>query len=212
MQTVSGWLFKIRLWWLWLVCSLQFRWAHRPLCARFRSGVIKIGSIHLCRSCVCVYCGILTCTILLILLQPSITGTVIILAVLGIPTLILSGPWCYKKLPRAIRDILRWAMGALIALCGYLLISRELIIAVPVAVALIIFWRVYFKIRRKRKLHACDGCEELADKGICSGCHLQADGVRRYEEIATQLYLKSSQVPESCRKSKKTAFRRLTII
>ncbi len=54
---------------------------------------------------------------------------------------------------------------------------------------------VYFKIRRERRLHACDGCEELSEKRICSGCQLQADGARRYEQIATQLYLVSGQTP-----------------
>jgi hypothetical protein len=94
-------------------------------------------------------------------------------------------------------------MGAMIALCGYLFIYRELTIAVPVAAILYIFWRLYFKARRKRRLHACDGCEELANKGICSGCQFQADGVRRYEDIATRLYLASSQIPDICTKSKK---------
>ncbi|MCP4261795.1 MAG: hypothetical protein GY774_30490 [Planctomycetes bacterium] len=140
------------------------------------------------------------------LFKPPVTRAVIILVILSIPTLALSGPWCYKKLPRAIRDVLRWAMGALIALCGYLLICQELIIAVLVATVLIIFWRFYLKARLKRRFHACDGCEELSDKGVCSGCRLQANGVRRYEEIATQLYLASSQVPEICRKSKKLCF------
>ena len=203
MQVAGSWLFQIRLWWLWLVCSLQFRWAHRPLCARFRSGVIKIRSIHLCRSCICAYCGILTCAIYLILFHPPSTRAITALICLGVPTLAMSGPWCYKKLPRALRDILRWTMGAMIALCGYLLICRELIIAVPVAAVLFIFWRVYFKARRKRRLHACEGCEELSIKGICSGCRLQADGVRRYEDTATRLYLASSQVPEICVKSNK---------
>jgi hypothetical protein len=88
-------------------------------------------------------------------------------------------------------------MGVMIALCGYLLICRELIVAVPAAVVLTLFWRAYFEVRRKRRLHACDGCGELSDKGICSGCRLQAEGVRRYEEAATQLYLASGRMPQS---------------
>ncbi|MHC4228592.1 MAG: hypothetical protein ACYSWW_09865 [Planctomycetota bacterium] len=118
-----------------------------------------------------------------------------LLAGLGVPTLALSGPWCYKRLPRVVRDILRWTMGAVIAICGYLWISRELIVAIPVTIVLLVFWMAYFNVRRKRRLHACDGCEELSDKGVCSGCRLQADGVRRYEQTATQLYLASGRVP-----------------
>ena len=187
--------YKIRLWWLWLACSYRFRWAHRPLCARFRSGIIRLGGLHLCRSCVCAYGGITSCVLLLALLRPSVAAAGMALGGMGIPTLALSGPWCYKKLPRVVRDLLRLAMGAIIALCGYLLLCRELIIAVPIAIVLLIFWMGYFKVRRKQRLHACDGCEELSDKGICTGCRLQAEGVRRYEETATQLYIVSGQTP-----------------
>jgi hypothetical protein len=128
-------------------------------------------------------------------LRPSSAAAGIVLGGLGIPTLALSGPWCYKFLPRAVRDILRLSMGVTIALCGYLLFRREFVIALPAAVVLLAFWRAYFKARRRRRLHACDGCQELSDQGICAGCQLQAEGVRRYEEAATQLYLASGQTP-----------------
>ncbi len=195
MRTPGICAYRIRLWWLWLVCSYRFRWAHRPLCRRFQSGVIRVAGVHLCRSCVCAYCGILLSALSLAYLRPSVATAGAALAGLGIPTLALSGPWCYKSMPRAAQDYLRLAMGAVMALCGYLLIRRELMIAVPAAVVLLVFWRAYFKVRRRRRLHACDGCEELSDKAICSGCRLQADGVRRYEQAATQLYLASGQAP-----------------
>ncbi|MHC4074067.1 MAG: hypothetical protein ACYTGS_18885, partial [Planctomycetota bacterium] len=70
-----------------------------------------------------------------------------LLAGLGVPTLALSGPWCYKRLPRVVRDILRWTMGAVIAICGYLWISRELIVAIPVTIVLLVFWMAYFNVR-----------------------------------------------------------------
>ncbi|UCE49686.1 MAG: hypothetical protein JSW47_05970 [Phycisphaerales bacterium] len=132
----------------------------------------------------------------LALLRPSVTAAAITLGGLGIPTLVLSGPWCYKRLPRAAQDLLRLAMGVVVALCGYLLLCREFKIAVPIAAVLFVFWRIYFAVRRQRRLHACDGCEELSDKGVCSGCRVQADGMRRYEETATQLYLASGQTPK----------------
>ncbi len=195
MQALGMCAYKVRLWWLWLACSFRFRWAHRPLCSRFRSGIVRTGGIHLCRSCLCAYCGILACALSLVLLRPSVTQVGMVLAGIGTPTLALSGPWCYTKFPRAARDVLRLTMGAVIALCGYLLLCRELMVAVPVAVVLFVFWRAYFRVRRAQRLRACDGCEELSDKGICSGCRLQTDGARRYEQIATQLYLASGQTP-----------------
>ncbi len=202
MRVLGTYAYRARLWWLWLVCSYRFRWAHRPLCSRFHSGVIRVGGVHLCRSCVCVYCGILLSALSLAFLRPSVATSSVALAGLGIPTLALSGPWCYRSMPRAVRDLLRLAMGAVIVLCGYLLLHGEFVTAVPAAIVLFAFWRAYFKVRRRRRLHACDGCEELSDKAVCTGCRLQADGVRRYEEIATQLYLASGQAPDLSRSTR----------
>ena len=192
----ARWAFRVRLWWLWLVCSFRFRWAHRPLCGRFRGDVVRVGGVHLCRSCVCAYCGMIICGVLLAALQPAVTTTGLSLAVVGMVTLVMSGPWCYKTLPRLVRDVLRWAMGAVIAMVGYLFACGELIIAAPAAAVLWVFWRVYLQKRRGRRLRACEGCEELEVRGVCSGCQVQAEGVRRYEEAATRLYLASGRVPE----------------
>lgn len=194
-RAVGTFAYRIRLWWLWLVCSHRFRWAHRPLCARFRSGIVKVGGVHVCRSCLCAYCGIIVCVLSAMALRPSVTLTSIILAGLAVPTLALSGPWCYGKLPRTLRDVLRLAMGVVMALCGYLLFCGQLVVAAAVAAVLFVFWRAYLRARRTRRLHACDGCEELSDEKICSGCRVQADGARRYERIATQLYLASGRTP-----------------
>ena len=196
---MNSMIYKIKLWWLWLACSFRFRWAHRPLCERFRPGVIKIGGVYLCRSCVCVYCGIFICGLSLVLLHPSFAKAIVLLAGLGVPTLVLSGPWYYKNLPRVIQDFLRLSMGAMIALCVYLLICRELLITAAIMIVLFVFWKVYLRARIKRRLHACDGCVELSDNKICTGCALQAESMRRYEEIATQLYLKSGQIPDIAR-------------
>jgi len=195
-RIIANWMYRARLWWLWLVCSFRFRWAHRPLCEHFRADVIRVRGVYLCRSCACAYCGILTCGIFLALARPTVTEAGIALACTSIVTLALSSPCCYKKLPRAARDALRWAMGTLIAIVGYLFVCRELIIALPASAVLWIFWRVYFRARRQRRLHACDQCEELAARGVCTGCQIQADGVRRYEEAATRLYLAAGRVPE----------------
>ena len=200
MRGVIGVVYKVRLWWLWVVCSYRFRWAHRPICGRFRSGVVKVGSVYLCRSCLCAYCGILVCGVLLMVLRPPAAKAAVALAGLGASVLGLSGPWCYKKWPRGMRDVLRLAMGAVISLCAYLLVCGELIVALAGGGVLLAFWRVYFRMRRRRRLSACDGCEELSAKGVCSGCRLPADGMRRYEEIATGLYLASGRMPDICRR------------
>ena len=74
---------------------------------RFREDVISVGAVHLCRSCICAYCGLLICGIFLAAARPPVTATCLTLAATALATLALSGPWCYKRLPRIVRDTLR---------------------------------------------------------------------------------------------------------
>ena len=54
----SDFAFRLRLKWMWLRHTHPFNWAHKPLCSRFQSGVLQIGKLHVCRSCLFAYCGI----------------------------------------------------------------------------------------------------------------------------------------------------------
>ena len=49
---------RLRMKGLWLKHAYTFLWAHKPLCDKFAGDVLKLGPIHLCRSCVCAYGGI----------------------------------------------------------------------------------------------------------------------------------------------------------
>ena len=187
---------SLRMKGLWLKHAFKFHWAHKPLCDRFAIDVLKIGPVHLCRSCVSAYGGIAS-GVLLALLAPLPDGALptLFLAVLA-GVLTLSAPPLYKRLPRVVRDLLRFTSGALIPLSLYICIRSSVWVGAIGLAALFAFWLVYFRVRKERQLKACDGCAELGEKSICSGFAMQAAQVRKYEEEATNLLIGTGYVPE----------------
>lgn len=51
---------RVYLDWLALCHSYTYRFAHKPLCSRFRSDVLNVGGIFLCRSCTMIWLGLFT--------------------------------------------------------------------------------------------------------------------------------------------------------
>jgi hypothetical protein len=183
----------VRLRILWLRHSYRFRWAHRPLCSRFSDGVVRFGQVHLCRSCVCAYCGIVLCAIACLFLNVVRESAVPLLVCLMVPTLGFSMPRLYKRCSRRVRDLLRYSMGCCISLCICVMLKGNAVVSGLCVSILLIFWRIYFVMRRNRKAQACNACPELGR--ICTGCRIQADAVRAYEAEATHLLLASGRKP-----------------
>jgi hypothetical protein len=186
---------NLRLWFLWMRHSYPFRWAHRPLCSNFSDDILRIGHVHLCRSCLCAYCGMVLCAISWLFFGAVRESSLTLLICLMVPTIGLSTPQFYKQCPRLLRDLLRFSMGCCITLCVCVILSRSMLIGVTCGGILLLFWRIYFLVRRKRKAQACTGCGELGRRRICTGCRLQADAVRAYETRATNLLLASGKNP-----------------
>ncbi|MCP4548192.1 MAG: hypothetical protein GY835_17140 [bacterium] len=186
---------RIRLQMLWLKHSWRFNWAHKPLCSRFAQDVLILGDIHLCRSCVCAWLGI----IVGIVLSVPPAGRAIpaggpLLGLL-IPLLTLSAPGIYKRLPRGLRDILRFLAGALPPLSLAVALDGSSWIGAASLTTLLLFWRIYFHLRSDRKLRACAGCPQLDAESICDGFTLQATGARDYEQEASELVMRSGFRP-----------------
>lgn len=178
---------------LWLRHAYSFLWAHHPLCERFREDVFQIGRVHLCRSCAAAYLGMATGVILLA--TTSLLSTPTLPMVLAIPTVVLSHPRFYKRMPRLLRDLLRTSMGLLIVACGGLFLSGCYFTGAVLSVVLFAFWRFYFRLRHARRLAACNGCPELNGDGVCSGFARQAESVRTYERKATEMLYRSTPLP-----------------
>jgi len=188
---------RLQLKLLWLRHSYPFRWAHKPLCDRFEHDVLRVGHVHICRSCTCAYLG-MALVIAAALAGFLPTGSVFAAILLPVMLVTLAGshPRFYWRFPRGARDVLRLGAGASIALTATALLRGEWILSSVAIVALSLSWRHYKKKRGGRKSQACDGCPELgcSDK-ICSGFSQQAARIRRYEERAASI-IAGKGVPE----------------
>lgn len=190
----SNFIFNIRLKWMWLNHTHTFNWAHKPLCARFKVGVLHIGKLYLCRSCLFAYVGILMCVIAAtvyptLIVNMKLTWFLLVL----VPVIILSYPRLYKRLHRVIQDVLRLGMGVLIGFLPFLLIHSNFFCGITCIVVMGVFWRIYFHQREIRKLHACDGCPELNIPETCSGFQHQSHAIRLYEIEATDLLYRTGR-------------------
>lgn len=187
---------RLGLYWLWLRYAYPFHWAHKPLCERFHRDVLRIGGVHLCRSCTMAYLGLAGGAVLCALSWQSLDqiGAALFIT-LATLTIFLSLPTWYRRWPRPMRDILRLAMGVTIALCAYLLLSGQLLVGLLGALTLATFWKAYLVLRRSSRLNACSGCPELRDNAICSGFALQAERARCYEVAATERIVGSGYRP-----------------
>ncbi len=190
----SNLIFNIHLKWMWLRHTHTFNWAHKPLCERYRSGVLRIGRLYVCRSCLFAYSGILIGVIAALVYPTHIADLKLtrLLFVL-VPVVVSSYPRLYKKLPRFSQDILRFVMGGIIGIIPFLLIHRNFISGIICVFVMGVFWRIYFHQRKIRKLHACDGCPELDIPKICSGFQHQSEAVRLYEIEATELLYRTGR-------------------
>lgn len=180
-------LFSVKLWFLWLRHSYKFRWAHRPLCSHFSEGIIRIGNVRLCRSCVCAYCGIISCAMSCLIFSAMRELAASLLIGVMVPTIGFSMPPLYKRCSRLVRDLLRFCMGCCCSLCFFVMLIGNILTFVICASVLLLFWRIYFIIRRQRRIKACNNCVEFRQEKICTGCQLQADTIRAYETQATIL-------------------------
>lgn len=186
-------LMRLKLKLLWLRHAYTFHWAHKPLCDRFIGDVLRIGPVHLCRSCVCAYAGIAAGLFFI-----PVSAALFFTALAAV--IVFSAPPLYKRFPRILRDLLRFSSGALIPM-GIRLSAGSLWAGLAGLAVIVLFWYLYFKLRRNRKLKECNGCRELGQKGICSGFASQADHVRLYEHAATELLTASGYIPAHLRKT-----------
>lgn len=198
---------SVRIWWLWTRCSAPFRWAHKPLCRRFRHDVLRVGPFYVCRSCLFLYTGLLVVGGLGLISSHAdrLFGLPAFLALLA-PTLAGSIPRLYASLHRRSRDLLRFASGALIAMAAGMILRGQWAVGAACGLALAAFWQIYFRQRRARKRRECDGCPELDGKSVCSGYAFQANRIRAFERAATDCVnrfgpppsVRPHEVPSNC--------------
>jgi hypothetical protein len=185
---------KIVFKWLWLKHYWRFNFAHKPLCSNFHSDVIHIFGGYFCRSCTLAYTGIISSICYFLILEPT-DGHLTFYISLLLLTVLFSLPKLYKKLPRFIRDVLRFNMGFLIPHTIYIIVVSNAFVGGVAAICIFVFWRYYFHQRKKRKLSMCNGCPEYRPNHICSGFTNQVEAIKHFQEEATDWKLRNGYKP-----------------
>lgn len=187
----------MRTWWrervLWWRCFLPVVFAHKPLCESFHGHHLKIGGLHVCRSCLILYSGAAV-TLAVLAVSPGVS------AFLGLPligltatTLLLSYPPLYRRYPRALRDVLRFSLGMCGAAAAGMIVlgawQSGLIAGALLGAAKLI----YSALRSRNRDHICRQCPEFSRRGICSGFRYKSRRMRLYERGLVRYVLGASR-------------------
>lgn len=181
--------------WLWYKHMWPILWVHKPLCAGFSRDRLKVGSLHLCRSCAALWSGLLVTALLAAALAveglpPGLLPALLLL--LLAPVFFYSHPLVYAGLSRRARDGIRFGAGALLGLILVAFLSGALLLG-TLALALVLGARqLYQKVRRARAVDPCRGCSELGSSRVCTGYEPQARCFRAYEEAAALLLMRTA--------------------
>jgi hypothetical protein len=170
---------------LWLRLAWKFNWAHKPLCERFRGEVLRIGPLRVCRSCTFLYAGMIAACIAGVVRPEAVAGRPLLFAGVLVAVALLSAPPFYKQWPRPVRDVLRFAAGALIPAGFIVLVLGYVILGAAGLILMWIHWRFYLRHRRLRRARVCDGCPDLSPGAVCPGFGPQAEAARAYERAAS---------------------------
>ena len=173
--------------WLWLKWSWPFRWAHKPLCDRFRHDVLRLGRLHVCRSCVCIYSGMLAAVLTFSLAGSVVSTAWPILAAGLLASVGFSYPGWYRRWSRPVRDALRFGAGFFCVLGFLLTVDAHWPTGNGLGLLLVACWLYFFRVRGGIKSSACDGCAEVGCHSVCSGYQFQAELARGFEEEASDL-------------------------
>ncbi|PID76519.1 MAG: hypothetical protein CSB24_06215 [Deltaproteobacteria bacterium] len=182
---------------LWLKYAYTFIWAHKPLCNRYRTEVIKFHHIYFCRSCFFLYAGFIFAIICYAVFFDFVSVfCVYILFILSSLIIPLSLPSIYKKFPRIIRDILRFLLGISLILSGITVIHGHIMVFLAAVIIFLAVKKIYSQQRARRKLEICFSCPEYSEEKVCSGYSKQLVMIRKYEDEATDYLLASNYVPD----------------
>lgn len=179
-RRVRFWLWERRVWWAW---TWWFQFAHGPLCRRFRSDTLRLGRLHLCRSCTVLWAGLLLAWAVVLGFGGDGQWPLVAAGSLVVPLVTLSAPRRYAHFPRLLKDVLRLAAGVFLGLLLGLLVTPLWWVTLTALGPLVALQRVFARSRQQVKAHDCDGCPELGGPGVCSGYAQQAQAIRGYSGV-----------------------------
>lgn len=180
----------------WRNCA-AFHFAHKPLCAQFRSELLRCGPLWLCRSCCWLWLGIAAGSLTWLILSRTAPARLLAAyAILLSATMLLSLPSPYKRLPRMLRDLLRFSAGLCIALAPYIALRVSLWAGLLSILAILLFRHFYLRSSLRRRLSQCRACPASSENGeVCEGFALQRACLSRYQNEATEYLYQTGYVP-----------------
>jgi len=176
--------------------NVPYRWAHKPLCDRFHADVVRLGGLHICRSCLGAWAGLILGGATLAWMDLSATtlgwmlATALPLAVAG------SFPPLHARRGRPARDLLRVLGGCTVALTAVAALQGQVVLALTAAVLLTGFGIAWRRRRAPLRADRCAGCPELEQQGVCSGFARQADVARAHERSMEADLLRGGFAPD----------------
>lgn len=182
------------MWWLWRRCDWVYRWAHHPLCGRFREDVWRIGAVHVCRSCTLLYVSAFASAGAAWCMAGGAWAWGVLWGLMLV-VLPLSHPSLYHRQSRLARDALRCGAGVIAGLLVVMLARGEGVAGAATITLLTVVYVGYQRSRRRVLACACEGCLELDSGRICSGFRLQSERILACEPLATELVMRSGCFP-----------------
>ena len=179
----------------WWQHAWSFEWAHHPLCERFERDVLKPGKLHLCRSCTALWLGVLVGIVAVLAAGLGSIAHGWLLALVGPAVAVASWPRIHHHLPRAGKDLARFATGLLPPAAIALALGSPLVGGAVIALGVSAYFG-FARLRSRERSRRCDGCPEALAGGICSGYAVQANAVRAWEERLAADYLARRPLPD----------------
>jgi len=185
-KTLKLWLKKLQLSW-------RFKFAHHPLCDRYKGHVFQIGRkkpFFLCQGCSLTAFGIITGTILFLFifqLKSNLIYWLILINAALFSTLIIES---LSIKSRGIKKFSRFILGIGLGISFMIIIngSMPLIIKFGISANVIIGYSIFRFFRRdKEKKDLCKSCPELEKHEICSGLKLESKAMKEYSDYATKI-------------------------
>ncbi|MCA9400593.1 MAG: hypothetical protein KC713_03130 [Candidatus Omnitrophica bacterium] len=175
---LNFWLKERFYWWKSFIPVI---FAHKPLCRFFQKDLLRIGPVHLCRSCVLLYLSMVLTVPAILIFQSRFLANQAGWVIFVFAVLFISYPKWYHHYSRFFRDVLRLALGAVLPSIIVLAVFQQWLTSSLLCCLLMGFKWIYSHESRKLQQKVCEGCPEYHDQGICSGFQLKSQRMRQYE-------------------------------
>lgn len=118
-----------------------YYFSHKPLCEKFKDDTFVINNkIYLCKSCVCIYSGMLLALATFSYIKIDLTQLLFFTSLI----VLLSAPAIYKKYSRTTRNCARFSTGFLVVL----LLLKTFIVSPLLSILFLLSFMMLIQIKK----------------------------------------------------------------